>query len=64
VEAGALFSADTDAHAPGRPDRQVLGCARAEEGDVPPERVVTTWALDGLPAWTRERGTPSGVAGG
>ncbi|MGC3004594.1 histidinol phosphatase, partial [Streptomyces sp. G35A] len=54
----------TDAPAPGRLDRRVLGRARAGECDVPPERVVTTRALDGLPAWTRERRTPSGVAGG
>jgi putative hydrolase len=31
---------------------------------VPPERVVTTWSLDELLAWTHERRVPSGVAGG
>ena len=64
VEAGVLFSVDADAHAPGRLDRQILGCARAEECGVPPERVVTAWSLDELLAWTRERKVPSGVAGG
>ncbi|WP_309059133.1 PHP domain-containing protein [Streptomyces sp.] len=64
VEAGVLFSVDTDAHAPGRLDREILGCARAEECGVPPERVVTAWSLDELLAWTRERKVPSGVAGG
>ncbi|MEU2538043.1 PHP domain-containing protein [Streptomyces iakyrus] len=64
VDAGVLFSVDTDAHAPGQLDWQINGCARAEECGVPPERVVTTWSLDELLAWTRERRLPSGVAGG
>ncbi|MDT9695719.1 PHP domain-containing protein [Streptomyces sp. P17] len=63
VEAGALFSIDTDAHAPGQLDWQVLGCARAEECGVPADRVVTTWTLEELLAWTRERQVPSRVAG-
>ncbi|MEU6549521.1 PHP domain-containing protein [Streptomyces sp. NPDC046915] len=63
VEAGVLFSVDTDAHAPGQLDWQIHGCARAEECEVPAERVVTTWSMDELLAWTRERRTPSGVAG-
>ncbi|WP_326782025.1 PHP domain-containing protein [Streptomyces longwoodensis] len=64
VEAGVLFSVDTDAHAPGQLDWQVLGCARAEECGVPPERVVTTWSAEELLAWTREGRVPAGVDGG
>ncbi|WP_149549053.1 PHP domain-containing protein [Streptomyces marokkonensis] len=64
VAAGVLFSVDTDAHAPGQLDWQILGCTRAQECGVPPGRVVTTWCLDELLAWTRERKVPSGVAGG
>ncbi|WP_431995451.1 PHP domain-containing protein [Streptomyces griseoflavus] len=64
VEAGVLFSVDTDAHAPGQLDWQILGCARAQECGVPPERVVTTWSLDEVLAWARERKVPSGVTGG
>ncbi|MEW2043229.1 histidinol phosphatase, partial [Streptomyces sp. NPDC005534] len=30
VDAGVLFSLDTDAHAPGQLDWQIYGCARAE----------------------------------
>jgi len=63
VEAGVLFSVDTDAHAPGQLDWQILGCARAEECGVPAGRVVNSWSLDDLLAWTRERRTPEGVAG-
>lgn len=58
VAAGTLFAIDTDAHAPGQLDWQILGCARAEECGVPPERVVTTWPLDDLLAWTREGRVP------
>ncbi|WP_371667759.1 PHP domain-containing protein [Streptomyces sp. NBC_00289] len=63
VEAGVLFSVDTDAHAPGQLDWQIYGCARAEECGVPAERVVTTWSRDELLAWTREGRTPAGVTG-
>ncbi|MEU0005205.1 PHP domain-containing protein [Streptomyces sp. NPDC006314] len=63
VEAGVLFSVDTDAHAPGQLDWQILGCARAEECEVPAERVVTTWSVDELLDWTRAGRTPARVAG-
>lgn len=62
VAAGVLFSVDTDAHAPGQLDWQPYGCARAQECGVPAERVVTTWSLAELLAWTRDGRTPSGVA--
>jgi putative hydrolase len=52
VEAGCLFSIDTDAHAPGQLDWQPYGCARAQECGVPVERVVNTWELDDLLSWT------------
>lgn len=52
LDAGVLFSVDTDAHAPGQLDWQIYGCDRAEECGVPAERVVTTWSLDELLAWT------------
>ncbi|MEU6242043.1 PHP domain-containing protein [Streptomyces sp. NPDC047024] len=62
VAAGTLFSIDTDAHAPGQLDWQILGCARAEACAVPPERVVTTWTADELLGWTRENQVPERVA--
>ncbi len=56
VEAGCLFSIDTDAHAPGQLDWRAYGAAKAVSCGVPPERVVTTWDVDRLLAWTgRER---------
>ncbi|MFD9789934.1 PHP domain-containing protein [Streptomyces sp. NPDC059070] len=56
VAAEVLFSVDTDAHAPGQLDWQVYGCARAEECGVPAGRVVTTWPVERLLAWTRGPG--------
>ncbi len=53
VRAGTLFAVNTDAHAPGQLDWQVIGCARAEECGVPAGRVVNTWDVDRLLAWTR-----------
>jgi putative hydrolase len=53
LDAGCLFSLDSDAHAPGQLDFQVYGCARAERLGVPTERIVNTWELDRLLAWAR-----------
>ncbi|WP_455353882.1 PHP domain-containing protein [Streptomyces sp. SYSU K217416] len=53
LAAGAYFTVDTDAHAPGQLDWQIIGCARAEDCEVPPERVVNTWTADQVLEWTR-----------
>ncbi|MFE0650473.1 PHP domain-containing protein [Streptomyces sp. NPDC059534] len=53
VAAGVYFAVDTDAHAPGQLEWQILGCARAEECGVPEERVINTWPADRLSEWTR-----------
>ncbi|MEU0668166.1 PHP domain-containing protein [Streptomyces lavendulocolor] len=60
VDAGTFFAVDTDAHAPGQLDWQVLGCARAEECGVPADRVINTWHADELLHWTRTREAPAG----
>jgi putative hydrolase len=52
VEAGCLFSIDTDAHAPGQLDWRPYGVARAIECGVPPERIITTWDVNRLLEWT------------
>ncbi|MFB7513451.1 PHP domain-containing protein [Streptomyces sp. NPDC056144] len=51
VEAGTLFAIDTDAHAPGQLEWQILGCARAEECGVPEDRVINTWPAERLLEW-------------
>ncbi|WP_336320427.1 PHP domain-containing protein [Streptomyces lavendofoliae] len=58
VEAGVFFAVDTDAHAPGQLDWQVLGCGRAEECGVPADRVINTWHAEELLHWTRTREAP------
>ncbi|MGJ3192428.1 PHP domain-containing protein [Paenarthrobacter sp. FR1] len=51
LEAGCLFSIDSDAHAPGQLDFLQYGAARAEALGVPKERIVTTWPLKQLTEW-------------
>jgi len=51
LEAGCLFSIDSDAHAPGQLDFQIYGCARAEKIGVPLDRIVNTWDVERLLAW-------------
>jgi putative hydrolase len=51
VEAGCLFSIDTDAHAPGQLDWLHFGCERAALCAVDAESVVNTWPADRLLDW-------------
>lgn len=51
LDAGCLFSIDSDAHAPGQLSLLDHGAARAERAGVPASRIVTTWGLDRLLAW-------------
>nr|WP_314842640.1 PHP domain-containing protein [uncultured Microbacterium sp.] len=51
MEAGCLFSIDSDAHAPGQLSLLDHGAQRAERAGVPASRIVTTWGLDRLLAW-------------
>ena len=52
LEAGCLFSVDSDAHAPGQLDFLDYGCVRAEDLGVPEQRIVNTWPVDRLLEWT------------
>jgi putative hydrolase len=52
LELGCLFAIDSDAHAPGQLDFLDHGCARAEALGVPESRIVNTWSLDRLLAWS------------
>ncbi|PSL36497.1 putative hydrolase [Labedella gwakjiensis] len=53
LEAGCLFSIDTDAHAPGQLDYLAYGAERAERVGVPADRIITTWPADRLVEWAR-----------
>jgi putative hydrolase len=52
LDAGCLFSIDTDAHAPGQLDWLRFGCERAAMCGVPADRVVNTWPVERLLEWT------------
>ena len=52
VEAGCFISVDTDAHAPGQLEWLRNGCEMAATAGVPHDRVVNTWDMDELLAWT------------
>ncbi|HEY8718358.1 PHP domain-containing protein [Pengzhenrongella sp.] len=58
VDAGCLFSIDTDSHAPGQLDWQLVGCERAAQHDIPAARIINTWPLERMVA----RGKRSGSA--
>jgi putative hydrolase len=53
LEAGCLFSIDSDAHAPGQLGLLDLGAARAHGLGIPADRIITTWPLDRLLEWCR-----------
>ncbi len=58
VEAGCRFSIDTDAHAPGQLDWQVIGCDRAAACGVDATSVINTQDAGALLAWARARSGP------
>ncbi|MFS0718538.1 PHP domain-containing protein [Arthrobacter sp. 1P04PC] len=51
LEAGCLFSIDSDAHAPGQLDFLQYGAERAERNGVPADRIITTWPVERLLEW-------------
>ena len=51
VEAGCRFAIDSDAHAPGQLDWQILGCERAAACGVLADRVINTLSAIDLLAW-------------
>ena len=52
LEIGCHFSIDTDAHAPGQLDFLGYGAQRALDNGVPVDRIINTWPVDDLLAWT------------
>jgi putative hydrolase len=60
AELGAPVAIDTDAHAVGQLDWQPYGCARVAEAGIPADRIVNTWPVERLLAWTADHrsGTP------
>ena len=54
-ETGCRFTIDTDAHAPGQLDWQILGCTRAQECGIGAERVLNSGTAEDVLAWTARR---------
>ncbi|NKY45335.1 PHP domain-containing protein [Nocardia cerradoensis] len=52
VEMGCHFSIDTDAHAPGQLDWQGYGCERAAANGVPADRIINSFSLSEILAFT------------
>jgi putative hydrolase len=59
IDAGCLFSIDTDAHAPGQLDWQRNGCEKAVECGLAPDRIVNTRGTDELLAWSADHAAVS-----
>jgi putative hydrolase len=59
IESGAKVSIDSDAHATWQLRWQPYGCHRAAEASVPVERIVNTWPVDDLLAWTASHAAPT-----
>ena len=55
LDAGCLFSIDSDAHAPGQLDFLDHGAARVQQLGLPLDRIVTTWPVDRLLEWSRAK---------
>ena len=53
LEIGCTFTIDSDAHAPGQLEMKAYGAERAERLGVPWDRILTTWDVDDVLAWTR-----------
>ena len=49
---GCFISIDSDAHATGQLEWQPHGCEKAARSAVPVERIVNTWSVGDLLAWT------------
>jgi putative hydrolase len=56
VELGCKVSIDSDAHAVGQLEWQPYGCRRAADAGIDVDRVVNTWPVERLLAWTASHG--------
>ncbi|WP_432560543.1 PHP domain-containing protein [Granulicoccus sp. GXG6511] len=54
VDMGCYFSINTDAHAPGQLDWIAYGCERAEEHQIPLDRIINTWDAGRLVEFCRK----------
>ncbi|MGA8988157.1 PHP domain-containing protein [Aeromicrobium sp.] len=55
LDLDCTFAINTDAHAPGQLDFLDYGAERADANGVPASRIVTTWPVDRLLAWSHDK---------
>ena len=55
IDAGCVFSIDSDAHTPGQLSWQDYGCEHAAISGLEPERVINALGADDLLGWIRLR---------
>lgn len=53
ADSDCLFAINTDSHAPGQLEFGWYGCERAERMGIPASRIVNTWPVSDLLAWSR-----------
>ena len=58
LDTGCLISIDTDSHSPGHLEFLNYGCDKAADHGIDPARIVNTWPIDDLLAWTESHPTP------
>lgn len=54
VQAGCLFSIDTDSHAPGQLEFLNYGADKAAAHGIEPDRIITSWPIDQLLSWSHQ----------
>jgi putative hydrolase len=59
VDAGCVFSIDTDAHAPGQLEWQHNGARKAVAAGIAAERIVNTWPIETLLTWASRGDRPA-----
>ena len=55
VEWDCYIAIDTDAHAPGQLEWQAFGCDKAVRCGVDPNKIINTWTVEELLAWTAQK---------
>jgi len=64
LESGAKVSIDSDAHATWQLAWQPYGCHRSAVAGVPVERIVNSWPVEDLLAWTGSHGAGAAAGSG
>lgn len=55
ADIGCLFAVNTDAHAPGQLEFAAYGAERATAAGIHRDRILTTWSVEELAGWARQK---------